>query len=149
MAWQILPCQTPGRQIYYRLNRGEGRYAIFKKIGRSAYQPLHIYVMWRSAYQPLKNKVIFDCFFLLQNREVAWIFTGIITKSLLILERLIARSSNHLDMERADLPSPLLKGGCHNFQYLKHKSSWHWNWWENIYIYIYIYILLKYIQKSF
>ena len=25
-----------------------------------------------------------------------------------------------------------LMGGCHNFQYFDHKSSWHWDWWENV-----------------
>ena len=25
-----------------------------------------------------------------------------------------------------------LKGGCHDFQYFNHKSSWHWDWWKNI-----------------
>ena len=42
------------------LNRGEGRSALLNKTGSSAYQPLHIQVMWRSAYQPLKNKVIYS-----------------------------------------------------------------------------------------
>ena len=33
----------------------------------------------------------------------------------------------------ARLPLPLKGGGggCHNFQYFDHKSSWHWDWWEN------------------
>ena len=25
-----------------------------------------------------------------------------------------------------------LKGGCHDFQYLDHKFSWHWDWWKNV-----------------
>ena len=25
-----------------------------------------------------------------------------------------------------------LNGGCHNFKFLDHKSSWHWVWWGNV-----------------
>ena len=27
-----------------------------------------------------------------------------------------------------------LKGGCHKFQYLDHKSSWHWDCWKNSFL---------------
>ena len=36
-----------------------------------------------------------------------------------------------------------LKGGCHDFQYLDHKSSWHWDWWENVFKKCYLNIFQK------
>ena len=52
---------------------------------------------WRGAINGA-YPVFFLSVFLLQDREVAWIFTGIITKNPLTLQRLI--SSHHLDMVR-------------------------------------------------
>ena len=44
-----------------------------------------------------------------------------------------------------------LKGGCHDFQYLDHKCSWHWDWMENVFkkFYLKFYSILVSRQLNF
>ena len=76
-CFTINPCSIFQRQTYSKrdLTEEKADLPFLNKIGRSAYQTLHIYVLWRSAYQPLKSKVIFVCVSALRHKgwyEYSW-----------------------------------------------------------------------------
>ena len=42
------------------------------------------------------------------------------------------RTGVSLFHQQDSLGNRCLKGDCRDFQYLDHKSSWHWDWWEYV-----------------